>query len=176
MPTTGAERPAVVLRPLVPADAGTIGRDLDDFEIARWTARIPHPYPPGAAEAYLAEAAASDEVGSSLHRAITLAGDDTLLGIISLFGMTGDGSAEVGYWLARRHWGRGIAGEALRALVALARARGLTRLTAQVMTDNARSIGVLTGAGFVKDAGWSAPRENVVGVRTCGAGYVLDLG
>src|SRR5262249_21994915 len=58
-------------------------------------------------------------------------------------------SAEVGYWLGERVWGRGLATAAVRALVAHAFATTvLTRLFALPFADNAASRRVLEKAGF----------------------------
>ncbi|OLZ56767.1 GNAT family N-acetyltransferase [Streptomyces amritsarensis] len=53
---------------------------------------------------------------------------------------------EVTYWIGRAHWGRGIATEALAALVAL---EGTRPLHARAAADNAGSIRVLEKCGFV---------------------------
>jgi RimJ/RimL family protein N-acetyltransferase len=57
---------------------------------------------------------------------------------------------EVGFILAPDLWGRGLAREALAAVIARARSRGLTRITADVDPRNAASIGLLTRLGFVR--------------------------
>ncbi|MEM6906013.1 MAG: GNAT family N-acetyltransferase, partial [Pseudomonadota bacterium] len=43
----------LVLRPLRPSDAGPMTLYCGDERLARMTASIPHPYPPGAASAYI---------------------------------------------------------------------------------------------------------------------------
>src|SRR5207302_293257 len=62
MPTTGAEAPdrtirletaRLILRPLSLADAPAIERYASDWEVARHTSHIPHPYPAGAAAQWL---------------------------------------------------------------------------------------------------------------------------
>ena len=62
MPTTGAEAPdrtirletaRLILRPLSLADAPAIERYASDWEVARHTSHIPHPYPAGAAAEWL---------------------------------------------------------------------------------------------------------------------------
>lgn len=174
MPTIGADRPAVVLRPLQAGDAAAVEALASDFDVARWTARIPHPYPPGAAQGYLRDAVASDAAGDTLHRAITLAGDDRLVGVVSLV-MMPPGLAELGYWVGRPAWGRGIAGQAAGAMVALARDHGLHRLMGKVMAGNDRSTGVLMRQGFVRDM--AAIPEDAVrdGLQTPLHTFYLDL-
>ncbi len=57
--------------------------------------------------------------------------------------------AEVGYWLDRRHWGQGLATEALQTLVRWGfEVRGLHRVEATVMAGNLASRRVLEKAGF----------------------------
>jgi RimJ/RimL family protein N-acetyltransferase len=58
-------------------------------------------------------------------------------------------SAEIGYWLAEPHWGRGIMTEALRAVTAHAIARGLLRVYAVPYEWNAASARVLEKCGYV---------------------------
>jgi RimJ/RimL family protein N-acetyltransferase len=55
------------------------------------------------------------------------------------------GQPEVGYWIGRSYWGRGIATAALRLFLAVLPARPLF---ARVAADNAGSIRVLEKCGF----------------------------
>ena len=60
-------------------------------------------------------------------------------------------SAEIGYWLGERYWGRGIATEALTAVTAEAFKRfEITRLYAVPFADHAASVRVLEKAGYVR--------------------------
>lgn len=56
-----------------------------------------------------------------------------------------EGTREVGYWVAREHWGKGIATEALRAFLEVERRRPLA---AGVAPHNAGSLRVLEKCGF----------------------------
>lgn len=61
--------------------------------------------------------------------------------------------AQIGYSIARPHWNRGLATEAVRALADFAfSAFGLHRITASVDPRNAASCRVLEKAGFLKEA------------------------
>lgn len=55
---------------------------------------------------------------------------------------------ELGYWIARDHWGRGYASEAAKAVTALARTLGHERVAATHFIDNPASGRVLEKAGF----------------------------
>lgn len=83
-----------------------------------------------------------------------LLGDDTLItkaivcdGVVvgNIGSWEQTGHREVGYWIDRDHWGRGIATEALRQLVAVLPDRPLY---AYVAAHNAASIRVLEKCGF----------------------------
>lgn len=61
-------------------------------------------------------------------------------------------SAEIGYDLARRHWGRGLMTEALQALVRFGFERmGLNRIEADVTVGNDASGRVLEKLGFTEE-------------------------
>jgi len=56
-----------------------------------------------------------------------------------------DGEKELTYWLGKEHWGRGVAGEALRLFLSELAVRPLR---ARAAADNAGSIRVLEKCGF----------------------------
>lgn len=61
--------------------------------------------------------------------------------------------AQIGYSIARPHWNRGLATEAVKALAEFAFAAfGLHRITASADPRNAASCRVLEKAGFLKEA------------------------
>ncbi|MFE4911396.1 GNAT family N-acetyltransferase [Streptomyces sp. NPDC056652] len=71
-----------------------------------------------------------------------------VLGRVNLVDVA-DGAAELGYRIAERAAGRGLATSAVRAVCGLAADRyGLTALRAATTLDNAASRAVLTRAGF----------------------------
>ena len=80
--------------------------------------------------------------------AITL--DGTLIGSIALFDVDLDNeSAEIGYTIGSRWWGKGYASEAVKAVVDFAFGQvGLHRIQASYHPDNKASERVLEKAGF----------------------------
>ncbi|GGK18686.1 N-acetyltransferase [Streptomyces camponoticapitis] len=74
---------------------------------------------------------------------------DEILGRVNLVDVT-DGSAELGYRIAEKAAGKGVATDAVRRLCLLAaETYGLTALHARTTLDNPASHAVLTRAGFV---------------------------
>jgi RimJ/RimL family protein N-acetyltransferase len=166
--------PRLRLRPLRPKDAAQIALHCSDARVARMTARIPHPYPPGTAEALIDRTLAGR--GGETVWAID-SGDDDANGLIGMMGLIPreDGAAEVGYWVAPAVWGAGYAGEALEAVKAHAAATGVPALEAQVFQDNVASVRVLIRAGFAyvgEGEGHSVARGGMVPTFR----YRLDLG
>jgi RimJ/RimL family protein N-acetyltransferase len=74
----------------------------------------------------------------------TVLADGDVVGSIGSYEQ--DGRRFVGYWIGREYWGRGIATEALRQLLALDPTRPIY---AYVATHNTGSIRVLEKCGFV---------------------------
>jgi RimJ/RimL family protein N-acetyltransferase len=70
--------------------------------------------------------------------------DGVLTGYISCFQR--DSQANVGYWISREHWGKGIATRALRLFLLEVATRPLY---AHVATSNGASLRVLQKCGFV---------------------------
>ncbi|MEM6422901.1 MAG: GNAT family N-acetyltransferase, partial [Pseudomonadota bacterium] len=98
----------LVLRPLRPSDAGPMTLFASDPRVARMTSSIPHPYPPGAAEAYIAR---RSESGSEQAWAIdaTPGGGADFVGVIGFK----PEAVEVGYWVGPPYWNAGFVSEAL---------------------------------------------------------------
>lgn len=134
------------LRPLRRSDMGLIELYAADERVARMTTSIPHPYPPGAAEAFVARAMDPEYEEDIWAIDGTKSGEGELLGLISLKKMDRNQS-EVGYWVAPLYWNTGMASEAVQALIA-ANPQGNATMFASVFQDNPASARVLTHCGF----------------------------
>lgn len=87
--------------------------------------------------------------GVAFH--VLVADDGTVVGRFNLVDIV-DGTAVVGYRMAQRETGRGVATAALRELCGLARLHyGLRTLRAGTSNENVASQRVLEKAGFVPD-------------------------
>jgi RimJ/RimL family protein N-acetyltransferase len=127
------------------ADAARLAQLANDAEVARMTTRMPFPYALEDAKSFLArcEAAPQERVFAIEH------GDEGLVGMIGFHG-EGPLGPEVGYWLGRPYWGRGLATEAAGAALAWAkRDWGRRCVFSGHFADNPASAGVLIKAGFL---------------------------
>jgi RimJ/RimL family protein N-acetyltransferase len=133
-----------LLRPVRKSDAGLFAMYAGDKRVAISTRSIPHPLPPGAAEAFVARAtsAKADEDVWVLDGSAT--GLAEVLGVISLKRMD---ETKFGYWVAPAFWNTGFASEAVKALVGANPQKNRT-IFAEVFQDNPGSARVLTNAGF----------------------------
>lgn len=82
---------------------------------------------------------------------VRTADDGLAVGGIGFLSAPHDGEAEVGYGLAVSAQGRGLATEALQAVVLLAHEAGVERVTALTEPSNLASHGVLVRCGFDRD-------------------------
>ncbi|UYZ58454.1 GNAT family N-acetyltransferase [Hymenobacter latericus] len=140
------------LRPFAAADAPALARHANDRDIwLNLRDRFPHPYSLADAEWYLGFV--QHEGAADVHLCIEVDGEAT--GSISVL-FQGDvhrREAEIGYWLGRAHWGRGIATAAVQALTAYALGNfDVCRLYATVFEHNLASARVLEKAGYTLEA------------------------
>jgi RimJ/RimL family protein N-acetyltransferase len=119
----------------------------------------------------------TDREAFALHWSRLLADESVVIRTVLVDGLVAGnvllfrhaGQPEVGYWIGRRFWGRGVATRALDQFLRVVPARPLY---ARVAKDNIASIRVLDKCGFVvvgEDSGYANARGTEV------AEYVLRL-
>ena len=135
----------LVLRPLRRSDASLLALYAGKARVARMTSTIPHPYPPGAAAAFV-ERAATMRTGAVWVIDGARAGLPEVVGTVEVRRPDAEG-CEVGYWIAPPFWNDGLATEAVRAVLA-ADPFGCEATRAVVFQDNPASARVLEAAGF----------------------------
>ena len=139
------ETSRLVLRPLQIEDAPAIQRMAGEWEVARYTANIPHPYEAGMAEAWIKSHREDFEIVFAIERRQ----DGALVGCIGVEPDTATREAEFGYWIGKPHWSTGYATEALSALVDhVFEAFDIDRARAAAMPENRASIRVQEKVGF----------------------------
>jgi RimJ/RimL family protein N-acetyltransferase len=149
-----ARTPRLLLRPGFPEDAPALAAAIADEAIVRNLATAPWPYRMRDAEAFLASP--RDPVLPSFLILERTDSAPQLVGSCGL-GRRASGAVEMGYWIARPFWGRGLATEACEALIDIARTLGLPSLEGSHFIDNPASARVLEKLGF-EPLGIVAPR------------------
>lgn len=144
----------LLLRPGFPEDAPALAAAIADEAIVRNLSSTPWPYRMRDAEAFLA--GPRDPILPSLLIFERTAAELLLVGACGL-GRRPSGAVELGYWIARGHWGRGFATEAGRALIDIARTLAVPALEGSHFLDNPASARVLEKLGF-EPRGVIAPR------------------
>lgn len=138
------------IRKFVSEDAESLARNANNSKIAQGLRdRFPHPYTVSHARDWISRSLDSSPVCS-----FAIATPAEVIGGIGLELPRGAPLriAELGYWLAESHWGRGIATHAVscfcrEAFVAF----DLIRIYARVFETNPASARVLEKAGFRRD-------------------------
>ena len=144
----------LLLRPGWAEDAPALAQAIAYEAVVRNLATAPWPYGLADAEAFLA--APRDPAMPSFLITERTDGAPRLVGACGL-GRRPSGAVELGYWIARAHWGQGFATEAASAVVAIAHTLKLPRLEGSHFVDNPASGRVLEKLGFIA-TGLSAER------------------
>ncbi len=140
-----AVTPRLFLRPGWTEDSDTLLATINDQAVVRNLASAPWPYRREDAEQFLASSRPVLHPNFLIFR--RNGKEPQLLGGIG-FGDDGDGHLELGYWIARNHWGHGYATEAGRAVIDIARTLGHPEMLAEHFADNPASGKVLRKLGF----------------------------
>jgi ribosomal-protein-alanine N-acetyltransferase len=135
----------LTLRPFTPADAPAVHELASIYEIALNTLSIPHPYPPGAAEQWIAMHEEDYRENRVHHFAID---DGQLVGSMGLM-IKDESMAEIGYWIGKPFWGKGYASEAAEGVLRYGFEQlGMRRIFAGYFARNASSGNVLKKIGM----------------------------
>lgn len=148
MAKTKIETPRLVLRPWRATDVDALAAALDDMEIARWMAFVPHPYTPLHARAWIDKCLTKPPDARDF--AITLKSDGALIGGVSLNKVDRQaGTAGGGIWIAGLHQGSGYGREAFEAKIDFAfDTLVLTKLVNGYFDGNARSRAMQEALGY----------------------------
>lgn len=128
------------------SDAASIVKHLNDYQVSRNLSSVPFPY-------------GLKDAKKWLRKKVKSKGDKTLsllieiereaVGGISLDGIKKGHEAELGYWLGRQHWGKGIMTGAVKAITKHGfKKYKLRRIQAHAYHFNKASMRVLEKNGF----------------------------
>lgn len=114
IPVLETER--LVLRAPHIEDVAAVAELANNRRIAEMTANLPFPYKPSDAHAFVETLAAVPDAATF---AVFLKGEGhpTFAGMVSYGRRPPEPAPEIGYWIGEAFWGRGIATEAVRAVI-----------------------------------------------------------
>lgn len=139
----------VVLRRFHMADAQNISNYLSDISVSRYLSdSICCPYSFERAERFIHLSLDNFPLECAIELDGCFAGAINLIEKRDVY----RSNLEVGYWLGRPYWNRGIAKEALRQITRVAfKESDIARVYAQVFVENTASCKVLEGCGYVQE-------------------------
>ncbi|MDB5327612.1 MAG: GCN5-related N-acetyltransferase [Phycisphaerales bacterium] len=145
------QTPRLALRYFRVTDAARVQLLAGDFRVAQMTVAIPHPYPDGAAEAWIAthdNLWREQGVGTwAICRAPE--GAEELVGCVSLITNRKHNRADFGYWIGVDYWNHGYCTEAAAAVMAFGfNTMKLARIGAVHLASNPASGRVMQKLGM----------------------------
>jgi RimJ/RimL family protein N-acetyltransferase len=143
----------LTLRPWGAEDVEQLTLGLNDLEVARWLAFVPHPYSTSDARDWIRRCQELPNAGAQLDAyefAVVLRAGQAVIGGISLNKIDRSaGTAGGGIWLARGHQGRGYGREAFEAKIRFAFCElGLTTLVNGYFDGNEHSWAMQRQLGY----------------------------
>ncbi|WP_226683027.1 GNAT family N-acetyltransferase [Sutcliffiella horikoshii] len=152
--TNFLETERLLLRRLKLEDARRVEELASDYELAKTTLNVPHPYPVGSAADFIQSMWAAEEKGLVVF-AVVEKESESLVGIINIKQTLAFKRGELGYWIGRPYWGKGYGTEAARAMVAYGfDTLRLNKVFAGAFVDNPGSWRIMEKVGLKHEGTW----------------------
>jgi [ribosomal protein S5]-alanine N-acetyltransferase len=143
------ETERLILRKLTTEDSEQVESLASDYDVAKTTLTIPHPYPKGSAKEFISNINKAQEEEKIVIYAITKKDDSSLIGIINLSLQKIYDRAELAYWVGKPYWGKGYGTEAAKALLEYGfEELNLNRIFAASFTNNPGSWRIMEKIGL----------------------------
>ncbi len=132
------------------SDAQNLYDNVKHKEVVKYTQAIPHPYPKDGAQKFIRSSFSNIKKNKAYELAIVLKESDKLIGIVSLLSVDmKNNNAELGYWLGKKHWGKGYVTQAVKLILDFGfNQLKLHRIYAKLFDKNIGSKKVLEKTGF----------------------------
>jgi RimJ/RimL family protein N-acetyltransferase len=138
-----------VLRLVKKGDEFDIARNINDKTISRNTAAIPYPYKLKDAKDWVKKCLSRTRKKELTDIVFSIVIKKEVVGAVGLHDISYGHKAEIGYWLAKKHWGKGLATEVAKEITKICFNKlKLKRVTAKVYLPNKASARVLEKNGF----------------------------
>lgn len=140
----------ILMRMYEKEDSADFFKNIKDKEISRWSTNIPYPYSKKRAEKFIKITHKRFKEKTHVNVGIVLKKENRVIGSMGLNKIDWKNrKSEIGYWLGKKYWGKGIATEALLLFLEYAFEKiKLHRVSAHVLEVNKQSARVLEKCGF----------------------------
>lgn len=143
------ETERLILKPFIIDDAEGVQELAGNYNVAKPTTNIPHPYKDGMAEEWIMTHSPAWEEKSSITYAIFSKISNSLIGAIGLVGVKGT-KGGMGYWIGEPYWNQGYCTEAAKAFLDFCfNTMKLKIVEAEHLVSNPASGKVMEKAGMV---------------------------
>jgi ribosomal-protein-alanine N-acetyltransferase len=166
------ETERLTLRAITPDDRFAIFENYSDPDVAEWFFDQAYTHVEQA-DQVIQEFTEKTTEGKGLAWAIVLKESDEFVGTCSYEKLNVEGQGEIGFDLAKKHWGHGYMTEALGAIITYGfGVLGLVSIEAHTYSRNVRARQVLERLGFRVDAVredshcYTLPRTEWMGIRS----------
>jgi len=131
----------IKLRKLKVSDAEFISKKAKDRNITKYTFVIAPPFNLKEAKKFIREAHKNIQKKVSYEFGIELKKEKKLVGLINLLGINYKNKyADVGFWVAKEYWGKGISDEAVKLMLEFGfKKLKLKRIQARALHENIRA-------------------------------------
>ncbi|MGA4518084.1 GNAT family protein [Solibacillus sp. FSL W7-1472] len=111
------ETERLLLRPLTFDDSDRIEELAGEYDVAKSTLNIPHPYPKGSASQFIESIQTAEQNNKIVMFAIINKETKLLIGLINLNLSIPYQRGELAYWIGKEYWGNGYGTDAAKALL-----------------------------------------------------------
>ncbi len=140
-----------ILRPYRKGDAADVVENINDEKVSRFLSIVPYPYTTKDANYWIKKCLkeGKEKKKTAVRFAIEIGGK--VVGAIDLSNIHGH-KAEIGYWLGRKYWNKGIMTESIKLITKFGFGiLNLKRIYAPVFTGNGSSARVLEKNGYKRE-------------------------
>jgi RimJ/RimL family protein N-acetyltransferase len=134
-------------------DAGPLADYINDPEVIGALPEPEYPRTERDMAIFIEVASQKRDQGSEFHMVVCIGDEDKPIGMCALYGIDKEKkSAQVGYWIAKEHWGKGYGKEALSIALSFGFDElRIRKVYATVSKDNTRSVRLLSSLGFARE-------------------------
>ena len=130
-------------------DEESLRKNINSKEVSRFMSTVPFPYKISDAHYWIKHNSKLDKLKNKNEINFAIELNNNVVGGIGLMHITRNHKAEIGYWLGRKYWDKGIITEAIKIILDYAfNQLKLRRVYAKVFIKNKPSVRVLEKNDF----------------------------